>query len=298
MTTRSTIKNQATWSGVRLKRSFQYGQRLLRPSARPSLFIVGAQKAGTTSLFNYLNALPPFSGSQRKEVYFFNEDKRYSKGTAWYERFFNGYEQNSIHFEATPEYLYYPKAAVRIHQHYPDAKIIVLMREPIARAYSAWNMYYQWALKGFIPLAIHEIKQDDRKLLYSQFFEGAPPTFEDYVDFELRLLAHEKQPIEPSIIRRGLYADQVSRYLELFGSSQVLILGFRELVEQPEKLIARIQAFVNKDSNYTYTQNSRQVHNPGRYIQHCPEKVSKRLEEFYAPFNERLWTIIGHQIPW
>ena len=57
-------------------------------------------------------------------------------------------------FEATPEYLNHPAVPERIQVHYPDVRIVIVLRQPVARAYSAWNMYRPWAGAGFIPLGM------------------------------------------------------------------------------------------------------------------------------------------------
>lgn len=172
------------WAGARAKQGVQGLSRLLRPGVGPDLLIVGAQKAGTTALFNYLDARPGFVGAQRKELRFFNRDERYARGVEWYEQFFDA-RRPGVKFEATPEYLYHPAVPERIHAHYPDVRIVMLLREPVARAYSAWNMYRHWADTGFMPLALWQSRHDNP--LYRLFFEREPPSFEEYVEHEMQL---------------------------------------------------------------------------------------------------------------
>ena len=290
------LRTRLLWAGARVKQGAQGIGRRFRVGASPDLLIVGAQKAGTTSLFNYLAARPGFIGAQRKEVRFFNRDEHYARGVAWYERFFDA-RQSGVRFEATPEYLYHPTAPERIHAHYPDVRIVMVLREPVARAYSAWNMYRHWAETGFMPLALWQSRHDNP--LYRLFFEGKPPSFEEYVEHEMQLIGLAEPPLEPGILRRGLYADQVVRYLDCFGSRQVLVLGFRELVEQPDHAVDTVAAFARAGGHESSSAGSVvPAHNTGTYPRDCPEPVARRLQSFYQPHNERLRQLLGREVKW
>lgn len=293
---RPTPKTRLLWAGAWVKQELQGVARVLRPGSAPDLLIVGAQKAGTTSLFNYLDARPGFYGAQRKELRFFNRDERYARGAAWYEHFFDA-RRPGVKFEATPEYLYHPAVPKRIHAHYPEVRIVIVLREPVARAYSAWNMYRHWADTGFMPLVLWQNRHDNP--LYQIFFEGQPPSFEEYVDHEMQLIESGEPPLEPAILRRGLYVDQVARYLDCFGSRQVLVLGFRELVERPEQTVDSVAAFARVGGGESSsTSQDAPAHNKGAYPSECPAHVANRLHAFYQPQNERLWGLLGRELMW
>ena len=117
--------------------------RQLNADARalPDFLIIGAQKAGTTSLFNYLCLHPRVIGSLPKEVMFF--DSRFDNGERWYRRHFPTCRtlarRRALCGEATPTYLYSATAARLAFEMVPQAKIIVLLREPAARAVSNYH---------------------------------------------------------------------------------------------------------------------------------------------------------------
>lgn len=117
----------------------RWGTRILGSGTNPNFLIIGAQKSGTTSLFNYINEnannfIPPKS----KELYFFSE--RYSKGMPWYRAHFPfKIKESYLTGEATPDYLYYHKSAKRVYENYPNIKFIILLRNPVDRAYSQYN---------------------------------------------------------------------------------------------------------------------------------------------------------------
>lgn len=112
----------------------------------PEFIIIGAQKAGTTSLYNYLIEHPSIFPAFKKEVLYF--DVNYRKGIHWYKSFFpttifkfliSKYSNRRfITGEASPYYILYPHAAKRIHSTLPKVKIIILLRNPINRSFSQY----------------------------------------------------------------------------------------------------------------------------------------------------------------
>ena len=111
----------------------------------PNLFIIGAAKAGTTALYDYLAQHPQVFLSRVKEPMFFSRDEYYARGLDWYEgAYFEGAEAYPVRAEATPHYLYWSeKVAPRIKEVYEQrpVKFMVSLRDPVSRAYSwYWNM--------------------------------------------------------------------------------------------------------------------------------------------------------------
>ena len=114
----------------------------------PDFLIIGAARSGTTSLYQYLTEHPSIIPGVGKEIYFF--DKKFKKGINWYKSFFptkfsmaiikNKQKTKCITGEATPRYLHYPHAPKRIFEFLPKIKLIVLLRNPIDRAYSHYQM--------------------------------------------------------------------------------------------------------------------------------------------------------------
>lgn len=113
-------------------------------SSLPNFFILGAAKAGTTSLHDLLKQLPEVYFPFSKEPLFFSRDSLYEKGVEWYvQTFYKNASVFPLRGDATPHYLYWSeKVAPRLHVLYPDGpKMIILLRDPAERAYSwYWNM--------------------------------------------------------------------------------------------------------------------------------------------------------------
>ncbi len=182
-------------------------------ATKPQFLIVGAQKAGTTALHSYLRANPRVVAGTTKEIGFFSPEAfaawpqhpHYGvlcgggdplrplvsrRKRAWYHSHFPlPYRlAGRIAFEATPEYLYVPEAAQRIHDYGPETKLIVLTREPASRALAAWNMYRNWG--------------SYRPEVYAHLRETR--SFAEAVDTELVELASGTAPREPGYVQRGL----------------------------------------------------------------------------------------------
>src|SRR4051812_42429120 len=102
----------------------------------PDFLIVGAAKAGTTSLAAYLAEHPDVFMARRKELHFFGREKEYRRGWEWYCSHFEGAGDARAVGEATPDYMWRERAVERIAQDLPKARIIATLRHPVDRAYS------------------------------------------------------------------------------------------------------------------------------------------------------------------
>src|SRR5437879_9845243 len=113
----------------------------------PDFIIIGTQRGGTTSLYSYLASHPSVGPASTKEVHFF--DNKYTKGLAWYrahfpsaiEKYYAEHIQKRkfITGESSPYYLFHPHVPKRVAKDVPHAKFIVLLRNPVDRAYSQYN---------------------------------------------------------------------------------------------------------------------------------------------------------------
>jgi hypothetical protein len=110
------------------------------PLRLPSFFVVGAQKAGTTSLQDWLSQHPDICLPDIKETGFFNRDDVYIRGISWYVKQFPKCRSADVMGEINPEYMFCKKAAFRIREWIKSPKIIFLLRNPVDRAYSHYRM--------------------------------------------------------------------------------------------------------------------------------------------------------------
>jgi hypothetical protein len=191
----------------------------------PNCLIIGAQKAGTSTLFEHLTKHPEVSGSFIKEIQFF--DRRYEWGTRAYHAFFP-MQAASVVLEASPNYMFFPAAAERAHRLLPKAKIIALLREPVSRAISS---YYHSRRHGWEDRPIHEAMTDDIKW-YNSVGAARGPS-EDRASY-----------YHHSYFRRGIYSEQLGRWSKYFSAEQILVLKAEDLFGAPQSTVAKVQHFL------------------------------------------------------
>lgn len=273
---------------------------LIRGTRKANFFIVGAQKCGTTSLHVYLNQMPGFHGSSPKELHYFDREDNYSRGAVWYDRHFID-RGEGYYFETSPSYLARKKVPERIHEYNPEAKIIIILREPVDRAYSAWNMYRQWSEKGVIPSLIQRGQYGEKEsLLYEVFFKNGCPAFSEYIKIERSLIQQNDLSEEPSILRRGIYYPQIRRYIDVFGRANVMILGFNDLIEKTDDVISSIADFVSENTFFLRSGFSieKVIKNKRPYASGIGNTEKEILRAFYAEHNALLFEYLGQEINW
>jgi aryl carrier-like protein len=175
------------------------------PSQTPNFLFIGPDKAGSTWLYEALKQHRQVFLPSVKEIFFF--DQFYDKGWHWYSRYFkNAQEQHRIVAETCHDYLFSPLACQRIAHDLPTAKLMVCLREPVQRAFSA----YLYLLK------VGEVA----------------------VDFEAAL------DDEDELIDRGLYARHLRFYLEHFRRDQIYVAVFDDLAADPQQFFDRLCDFL------------------------------------------------------
>ena len=268
----------------------------------PSFLILGAQRAGTTSLFYYLRAHPEILGPRPadssvywpKETHFF--DERFHEGIDWYRAFFpleatrrlaRMARRDLIAGEATPYYLFHPLAPVRAAKTIPDAKLIAILRDPIERAYSHYQMMCH---SGRETLSFDEaVAAESERLggaeqaLFSEQGELLPSGHRKHHHHRHR-----------AYIGRSLYAEQLERWLAHFPGSQVLVLESEELLEAPPPTYSRVLRFLGVRE---WQPRSFPVHNKKPYAP-LDRDVRLRLEELFAGPNARLAELLGWSPSW
>jgi hypothetical protein len=278
------LKGRAVRACVRFRVKHP-GERL-----KPSFLIVGAAKAGTTSLFLYLSGHPQIAQPLRKEINFFTS--RQKRSLSWYLAHFPRVDSVSpgvITGEASPAYLADHASPERVASVLPDAKIIALLRNPVARAISHYH---------------HDIKNNVREARnFADYLvvEGAElqPQLTSRLVSEL---GHATRPIDPSpkelwppiYIRQGLYADQLSNWLKHFSRDRMLILKGEDLFANPRDVYARTLEFLGLEF---FDPGPMKAHNVGRYGNVDPVIV-RYLTEIYSEPNRRLYELLGFDLGW
>ncbi|QGQ44715.1 sulfotransferase domain-containing protein [Metabacillus sediminilitoris] len=235
----------------------------------PDFLIIGAQKCGTTSLYNYLIKHPEILEASRKEIHFF--DNNYNKGIEWYKKQFpleTRRKQGYITGEATPKYIYDPNVPQRVYHYMPNVKLIVLLRNPVDRAYSNYHM---------------DINKKLPELLRNE-------SINDYISFEEAL----EVDIGQIYMKRGMYADQLERWLKFFPKSQMLILQSEQFFSNPLKTLKEVQRFLGVPYREIYDYK---VYMKGDY-KPINTNTRKKLLSFFKPYNDRLNQLLKVHFHW
>lgn len=263
--------------------------RLVTAASRslPDFLVVGAQKAGTTSFYTYLTQHPAVAAPYRKEVHYF--DLNYDRQERWYRAFFpyraELRRKQAITGEASPYYLFHPAAARRIHGLVPEAKIIILLRDPAKRALSH---YAHESRLGNEPLALPEALAAERH----RVTEDAETNLQAP---NARSWAHQHY----SYCTRGLYLSQIRRYFALFGRERCRVIVSEELFHDPVVTIRETAEFLAIDPNVPPVDLAPKGVNKTRASSaQAHKKALAELRAFFAPANRELAEYLGRELPW
>lgn len=214
----------------------------------PNLIIIGAMKSGTTSLHYYLNLHPDICMSRCKELDFFNKDKNWHQGIDWYKSHF--IEEAKIYGESSPNYTSYPKwrnTPQRMFSTIPETKLIYILREPIERIISHYVHLYATGKENLkIQDALFNFEKND-------------------------------------YIARSKYYFQLSKYLEFFPASNILIITSEELLAFPQQVMNRVFQFLEVDTDFEFqfdvTKNAVEVLRFGSSITNSDFQYNTKLHD-------------------
>ena len=248
----------------------------------PDAMVIGAQRAGTSSLYRYLAAHPEVSASFRKEVEYFS---RYVHlGERWYRAHFDlEVGRRRLMFEASPDYLFHPLAARRARALVPDAKLVVLLRDPVARAASHH--------RHMVRLGYETLDLD--AALDAEPGRCGPDLSRLAVD-----PGHDpKALLRFSYVARGRYAEQLRRWFDHFPRDQFLVIRSEDLFDDPARSFATIVEFFGLPfwQPPSFRNASRPPGGPGA-DEMGPGTEARLRETFRAP-NAALVDLLGDAAP-
>jgi hypothetical protein len=270
-----------------------YGQGTSGLRRGPDFVIIGAKRGGTTSLYNYLlehpSAAPLFPGRQHiKGIHYY--DSNYGRGLAWYRSHFP-LEAAGRHLarprlrpavagEASPYYLFHPLAAQRLARDFPEARIIVNLRDPVERAYSHFK----------------EATHHRRETLG---FEAALEAENGRLRGEAERIAAEPGYLSPahehlSYLSQSRYLDMLPRWFALFPREQVHITVSEDFYADPDRHVNAIWRFLGLAPR---SLRSRTRHNHQAAPDIAPE-TRERLQDAFAAHNRGLADLLGRPLPW
>lgn len=208
----------------------------------PDFIIIGAAKAGTTSLYALLDSHPQVFMPRIKEPEFFARDDRYVAGIDTYSAAFADARDDQIVGEASTIYSLSPlfgDTARRMKKHLPQAKLIYVMREPVSRAYS----YYLQILKNYQNVTRDPvIHRSFEEFILPEARKGAAPRDKVFSHVNAHL------PDVPELCLAGSeYVQQIEMYLEHYSRDQILFLKFEDFVADRPATLRKITNFIGVD---------------------------------------------------
>ncbi len=258
----------------------------------PDFLILGGQRCGTSSLYKYLGRHPEIAPSLRKEIEYFTIN--YGRGEAWYRAHFPLSLRRQLlavlgrkvqSFEATPDYLFDPRAPERARALVPNAPLIVLLRDPVERAFSH---YHHMVRLGLEELSFAEAIAAEEARLATDLEEMRRDPLH-------RVLNYRRY----SYFSRGLYAEQLNRWFETYPRDQFLVLMAEDLFANPEETLHKILRQVGASPwsppefrNYSYVQKS-SAGNP-----EIPGDLRRELRARYQAPNDELAELLGTTLSW
>lgn len=271
---------KAMWSG--------YAWVTSRGRVLPDFLIIGTQRGGTTSLYKYLVQHPNLSHALTKELRFF--DLNYQRGLPWYRSRFpsrrhreNARRRRGVELmvgEASPDYLFHPHAPARVARDLPDAKLVVLLRDPVDRAFS-----HYW----------HQFKRQHETLSFPEAVDAEPQRLAgelermiadpSYVSFERH---------HHSYLSRGIYVDQLAAWMELIPKDRFLIERSEDFFQDPPGAFKRVLEFLGLPPHQLTEYETFNAFSSG---QMDPE-LRARLVEHFRPHNRRLYEFLGRDFGW
>ncbi|GAB3644737.1 sulfotransferase family protein [Glycomyces tarimensis] len=257
----------------------------------PGLLICGGQRCGTTSLYRALAQHPAILKAVcHKGIHYF--DTSYDRGLSWYRAHFptkavvrrvaDHTGLAPIGFESSPYYLYHPLAAQRFARDLPGIKVIVLVRDPVERA---WSHHAHEAARGFEDIADFEaaVEAEPERLAGTEERLRLDPHHYSF--------AHQHH----AYVARGRYTDYLEPLAKMVGRDRVLVLDSGEFFSRPEDAFERVLRFLGLPwlGEFAFAR-----HNARGRPSPMSAALRRRLTEHYEPYDARLAEWLGGTPSW
>jgi len=237
----------------------------------PNFIIIGVGKSGTTGLYYSICKHTKIIPSKIKELHFFDHEPTWRKGIKHYENYLGNSKPGYLIGEATPAYMTYSYRVIpRLKKIAPDAKLIVILRNPVTRAYSNLWMHYNWII--------------DEKL-------EAVPSWEVYLKNYLD--DYPNPPKAKAVYELGHYASILTKWFKEFPRSQFKIVKSEDFFTNHHPVLTDIFKFLGIPDQTINIKNP----NKGKYKK-INERFVKIFKEHYKPYNQELYKLLGRDFNW
>lgn len=247
----------------------------------PDYIIIGSTRCGTTSMYNYISAHPGAQlahGKGFREIHFFDYPQNWRKGAKWYR---NQFPVHKVTGETSPTYLQHPLVPGRIENVCPDTKFIVMLRNPINRAYSDFWLAKR---KGWAHCTFEQVLQlEPRRLSLEKSQPG----------FWVKSFCMSHHHLS-GFMERGKYAEQLKRWFVVFPREQFMIIQSENFFVAPQLVMNRVYKFLGLELGFQ--PKARQWHK-GQY-QTMSKETRQKLARCFAPMNRELERLLDRRFDW
>ena len=246
----------------------------------PDFFIIGVVRSGTTSMYHYLDEHPSIVKSAYDELGFFDDNFRL--GWAWYKTLFpttitkrivKRKTGNFLTFDDTPFYVYNEDVAKKIKNYFPKTKLIIILRNPIDRAYSNYHL---------------GVRMGDEKRTFDQAVDDEMQEIAEYNEIKL------DDYISQSYLGRGIYVKQLEIWLKYFPASVIKILESERFSNDTEKTMNEVFEFLDLPNHNIRNLKKKNV------AEYPPMRTETRqkLCNFFSEYNEKLYDMLKVRYDW
>ena len=246
----------------------------------PDFFIIGVVRSGTTSMYHYLDEHPSIVKSAYDELGFFDDNFRL--GWEWYKTLFptnitkkiiKRKTGNFLTFDDTPFYIYNEDVAKKIKNYFPKTKLIIILRNPIDRAYSNYHL---------------GVRMGDEKRTFDQAVDDEMQKIAEYNEIEM------DDYISQSYLGRGIYAKQLEIWLKYFPASVIKILESERFSNDTEKTMNEVFEFLDLPNHNIRNLKKKNV------AEYPPMRTETRqkLCNFFSEYNEKLYDMLKVRYDW
>lgn len=267
--------------------AYEFRHRDAQRNSLPDFYVIGTMKSGTTALFMHLEMHPDIAPASRKEIQYFSTDR--DLGPNYFKSYFPrqdvlGERDNiwgrQIVGEATPDYAYHPAAPELCKKLTPNAKFIMLMRDPVERAFSHWKQGKRF---GFETEDFAEALRLEESRLAGE--EQRLRRDIHYYSYRHQLLSYKK---------RGCYAEQIENWLRHFDREQFMFIQAEKMFSDGLNVYQEICRFLGISD---WIPSSFDVKFPG-ISGSLPAEQREELKTYFAPHNEKLYALLGERYDW
>jgi hypothetical protein len=284
----SLIKHKSLYSGLKFSHHI-FSQLTSSMHTLPDFLIIGTAKSGTTSLFEHLIKHPSIFPPLAQQPNFFTS--HFHKGESWYRSYFpsiisknltqNIKKQKFLTGEASTQYYWYPHAAKRVKSILPNAKIILLLRNPIDRSYSQYQMEFSKgneessSFEDAIELENERIQPEYKKMLQDKNYYSKKYTIQSY-------------------ITKSIYVNYIEEWFKYFPKEQFLFLNSEEFNSDTSKVYKKTLNFLEiPEIDF----KKYDIFRAAKYSEMNPN-TRKKLSKFFKPYNEKLYKLIDQNFHW